>query len=115
MKALPKVAKAAEHEELRQAIEEHLEETKGHVQRLERVFEIFGEKAKGKKPSKSIPKPKIVHHKSEDLMAILKASDMAIERFGLRADEAFTCFLKLFLTFCLLSLLFLLYNNLLFF
>lgn len=49
VKALPKMAKAAEHEELKQAIQEHLEETKEQVQRLERVFEIFGEKAKGKK------------------------------------------------------------------
>ena len=35
MKALPKVAKAASSEQLRQAIGEHLEETKGQVQRLE--------------------------------------------------------------------------------
>ncbi len=48
-KALPKMAKAAEHEELRNALEEHLEETEGHVERLEQVFEIFGESAKGKK------------------------------------------------------------------
>ncbi len=49
VKALPKVAKAAEHEELKHAIEAHLEETEGHVERLERVFEIFGEKAAAKK------------------------------------------------------------------
>jgi ferritin-like metal-binding protein YciE len=48
-KALPKVAKAAEHEELKTAIEEHLEETEEHVERVERVFEIIGENAKSKK------------------------------------------------------------------
>jgi ferritin-like metal-binding protein YciE len=48
VKALPKVAKAVESEELREGIEEHLEQTKGHVERLERVFEIMGERASGK-------------------------------------------------------------------
>ena len=47
-KALPKMAKAAENEELRAAFESHLEETKEHVNRLERVFEVFGEPAKSK-------------------------------------------------------------------
>ena len=49
IKALPKMAKAAEHEELKRAFEMHLEETEEHVQRLERVFEVFGEQARGKK------------------------------------------------------------------
>ncbi|MGN6554043.1 MAG: ferritin-like domain-containing protein [Verrucomicrobiota bacterium] len=48
-KALPKMAKAAEHEELRQAFETHLEETQGQIERLEKVFELFDEPAKGKK------------------------------------------------------------------
>ncbi len=48
IKALPKMAKAAQHEELRAAFESHLEETKEHVNRLEKVFELFGEGAKGK-------------------------------------------------------------------
>jgi ferritin-like metal-binding protein YciE len=48
-KALPKMAKAATHDELRAAIESHLEETEGQVKKLERVFEAFGERAKGKK------------------------------------------------------------------
>jgi ferritin-like metal-binding protein YciE len=38
VKALPKMAKAASSEQLRQAFEEHLEETRNQVQRLERVF-----------------------------------------------------------------------------
>jgi ferritin-like metal-binding protein YciE len=49
LKALPKMAKAAEHEELKAAFETHLEETETHIQRLEEVFEAFGETAKGKK------------------------------------------------------------------
>ena len=48
VRALPKIAKAASSEELRSAVEEHLEATKGHVQRLEQVFELFGFPAKAK-------------------------------------------------------------------
>src|ERR1700712_2735768 len=49
VKALPKMAKAASSEELRQGFEEHLEQTKGHVQRLEQIFEQLEESPKGKK------------------------------------------------------------------
>lgn len=49
VKALPKMAKGADSDELRQGFEEHLEQTKGHVQRLEQVFEALGESPKGKK------------------------------------------------------------------
>jgi ferritin-like metal-binding protein YciE len=48
-KALPKMAKAASSEELRAAFEEHLEQTQGHVERLEEIFEALGEKGAGKK------------------------------------------------------------------
>ena len=48
-KALPKMAKAASSDELRQGFEEHLEQTQGHVQRLQKIFEQLGEKATGKK------------------------------------------------------------------
>ena len=47
-KALPKMAKAASTEQLRQAFENHLEETKGHVNRLEQIFETLGNSGKGK-------------------------------------------------------------------
>jgi ferritin-like metal-binding protein YciE len=47
-KALPKLAKAANSAALRDAFESHLEETRGHVERLEQVFESLGEKVKGK-------------------------------------------------------------------
>jgi ferritin-like metal-binding protein YciE len=48
VKALPKMAKAASSEELQDAFEKHLEQTKTHVERLEEVFEEIGEKPKGK-------------------------------------------------------------------
>jgi ferritin-like metal-binding protein YciE len=47
-KALPKMAKAAQSEELRDAITSHLEETEGHVERLKKVFESVDEKPKNK-------------------------------------------------------------------
>jgi ferritin-like metal-binding protein YciE len=40
--ALPKVAEAAHSDELKQAINEHLEETRGHVQRLEEITGLLG-------------------------------------------------------------------------
>jgi len=46
--ALPKLAKTATNPRLRQGFEEHLEQTKGHVQRLEQIFEALGEKSTGK-------------------------------------------------------------------
>jgi ferritin-like metal-binding protein YciE len=48
-KALPKMAKAATSDDLRSGFEEHLEQTKGHVKRLEEIFENLGEKPTGKK------------------------------------------------------------------
>jgi len=48
LKALPKMAKAASSEDLKDAFEKHLEQTKGHVKRLEQVFDALGEKPKGK-------------------------------------------------------------------
>jgi ferritin-like metal-binding protein YciE len=48
-KALPKMAKASTSSQLRSAFEEHLNQTEGHVSRLEQVFESLGEKASGKK------------------------------------------------------------------
>src|SRR6202023_2348858 len=49
VKALPKMARAASSDELRRGFEEHLEQTKGHVQRLEKIFQALGESPKGKK------------------------------------------------------------------
>ena len=49
VKALPKMAKAATHPELKQAFENHLEETKVHVERLETILRELGEPIRGKK------------------------------------------------------------------
>jgi ferritin-like metal-binding protein YciE len=49
LKALPKMAKKASNPGLQQAFEIHLEETRGHVQRLEQVFENLGVPARAKK------------------------------------------------------------------
>ena len=46
--ALPKMAKAANSDELRQAFETHRTETDGHVKRLEQIFEAMGKPARGK-------------------------------------------------------------------
>jgi len=48
VKTLPKMAKAAQSDELRAGFEQHLEETHGHVERLEQIFEILGKPARGK-------------------------------------------------------------------
>jgi ferritin-like metal-binding protein YciE len=49
LKALPKMAKAASSDELRTAFEEHLEQTRTHVERLEGIFKALDESPKGKK------------------------------------------------------------------
>lgn len=48
LKALPKMAKAAQSTELRKAFETHREETEGHVERLAEVFELVGKAPRGK-------------------------------------------------------------------
>ncbi|TQI72344.1 ferritin-like metal-binding protein YciE [Bosea sp. AK1] len=48
LKALPKMAKAANAPELKQAFETHREQTEGHVERLTEVFEAIGKAPRGK-------------------------------------------------------------------
>lgn len=48
-KALPKMARAAGHEGLRHAFEDHLAETEGHIKMLKKVFKAFGQPPRGKK------------------------------------------------------------------
>lgn len=48
LKALPKMAKTAASDELKQAFEDHLEETKEHVARLDEIFQGLDESPKGK-------------------------------------------------------------------
>ena len=49
VRALPKMAKRAKSDKLRQAFEHHLEETKGHVDRLEQVFEKLDTRTRAKR------------------------------------------------------------------
>ena len=49
VKALPKMAEAASSPELKAGFREHLDQTEGHVQRLEEIFEMLDKPAKGKK------------------------------------------------------------------
>jgi ferritin-like metal-binding protein YciE len=49
LKALPKLSKGATSEKLAKAIDKHKEETQNQVERLEKVFELLGEKASAKK------------------------------------------------------------------
>jgi ferritin-like metal-binding protein YciE len=48
LKALPKLAKASENEELKNALMHHREETEGQVERLQKAFEALGKRARGK-------------------------------------------------------------------
>jgi ferritin-like metal-binding protein YciE len=48
LKALPKMAKAANVDQLRQAFDKHREETEGQIERLERIFELMEKPARGK-------------------------------------------------------------------
>jgi Mn-containing catalase len=48
VKALPKMAKAANDPKLKVAFQKHLQETKGHVDRLKQAFELLGEKPRAK-------------------------------------------------------------------
>ncbi len=49
LKALPKMAKAAQSEELKEAFEKHLKQTEGQVKRLDKVFRLIDTAPKGKK------------------------------------------------------------------
>ena len=49
VKTLPKMEKAATTQELKDAFADHLETTKSHVERLEKIFDMLGEKAVAKK------------------------------------------------------------------
>ncbi len=48
LKALPKMAKAAQEPELKKAFETHRDQTEGHVERLDRIFEMMNRPARGK-------------------------------------------------------------------
>jgi len=69
-KALPKMAKAAQSEELAEAFRSHLEETENHVNRLKEVFETLNEKVK----SKTCKAMKGLVEEGSELMEELKGS-----------------------------------------
>ncbi|KKC32833.1 ferritin-like domain-containing protein [Devosia psychrophila] len=48
VKTLPKMAKAATSPELKAGFEQHAEETEGHIERLEQIFELLGKPARAK-------------------------------------------------------------------
>lgn len=48
LKTLPKMAKAAESQELKAGFEQHAVETEGQIERLEQIFELLGKSARGK-------------------------------------------------------------------
>ena len=48
-KALPKMAKAAQSDQLQRAFEKHHDETEDHIERLEKIFELIEKPARGKK------------------------------------------------------------------
>ena len=48
LKALPKMARGAQSEQLKAAFEKHRDETEGQIERLQQVFEIIGKRAMGK-------------------------------------------------------------------
>lgn len=48
LRALPKMAKTAQSEELRRAFETHRDQTEGHVERLDEIFEMIDKPARGK-------------------------------------------------------------------
>lgn len=47
-KALPKMVRASSNPDLAEAFQSHLEETRGHVERLEEIFDMLGKKGTGK-------------------------------------------------------------------
>lgn len=71
VKALPKMAKKADSAQLRTAFELHLTQTEGQVKRLEKVFELLGEKAKGEK----CPAILGIIEEAEELMGEIKDAD----------------------------------------
>jgi ferritin-like metal-binding protein YciE len=72
LKALPKMAKKADSDELRQAFQHHLKETEGQVDRLEQVFALCGLKPAGK----TCPAIKGLLEEGEEAMKSAKDPDV---------------------------------------
>lgn len=83
LRALPKMAKAAESDELRQAFETHRGETEGQVARLEQVFEMVGKPARAKPCAAMLG----IVEESKEVMEEFKGSD-ALDAGLLAAAQA---------------------------
>ena len=83
VRVLPKMAKAADSAELRQAFDTHRAETEGQVARLEKVFEIIGKPARGK-PCEAMQG---IVDESKEVMEEFKGSD-ALDAGLLAAAQA---------------------------
>jgi ferritin-like metal-binding protein YciE len=90
-KALPKMAKAAKSQELKQAFLDHTEMTKGQVTRLEQVFEALGERAKSK-PCKAMKglveeaQEHVTEHEKGDLLdQMLIGAAQKVEHYEIAA------------------------------
>ena len=83
MRALPKMAKAADSDELRQAFETHRDETEGQIARLDQVFELLGKPARGK-PCEAMQG---IVEESKEIMEDFKGSD-ALDAGLLAAAQA---------------------------
>jgi ferritin-like metal-binding protein YciE len=68
LKSLPKMAKKTKSPELKRAFEEHAEQTKGQVERLDEIFKIIGKRASGK----SCPALLGLVEETEELMGEVK-------------------------------------------
>jgi ferritin-like metal-binding protein YciE len=86
-KSLPKMAKAARSDQLRAAFEKHHDETEGHIERLEQIFELLGKPPRGKKCDAIegiLDEGKEVMDEYEDMPALdagLLAAAQAVEHY----------------------------------
>ena len=86
-KSLPKMAKAASSDQLRAAFEKHHDETEGHIERLEEIFELIGKPARGKKCDAIegiLDEGKEIMEQYEDKLALdagLLAAAQAVEHY----------------------------------
>jgi ferritin-like metal-binding protein YciE len=72
LKALPKMAKKTKAPELRQAFEEHTEQTRGQVERLDQIFKLLGKRSSGKE----CPALKGLVEETEELMSEAESPDV---------------------------------------
>jgi len=91
VKALPRLARAATSAELKQALMQHAEVTRGQVARLEQIFEMMGERARPK-PCKAMQglveeamQHISEHERGNELDAVLIASGQKVEHYEIAA------------------------------